>query len=121
MLIQIEQRPISGQAVQDQSISTRAYQSKILNNGADPNCRLCTQREETVDHRVSECPIIVNTEYLQRYSRLATFLHWILCKNFNLPRTEKWYEHTPQPVTESTEVTILQDFTINTDRKIEAN
>ena len=27
---------------QDQSIFTRAYQSRILNNGADPNCRLCT-------------------------------------------------------------------------------
>ena len=35
--------------------------------------------------------------------------------------TQKWYEHTPQPVTESTEVTILWNFTINTDRKIEAN
>ena len=39
-------------AAQDQSISTRAYKSRILNNGADPNCRLCTQREETVDRIV---------------------------------------------------------------------
>ena len=44
-------------AAQDQSISTRAYQSKIL---TDPNCRLCTERErererereETADHIV---------------------------------------------------------------------
>ena len=52
-------------AAQDQSISTRAYQSRILNNGADPNCELCTEKEETVDHIVSACPTIVNTEYLQ--------------------------------------------------------
>ena len=61
---------------------------------------------------------IVNTEYLQRHSRVASFIHWILCKNFNLLLTEK-------PVTKSAEVTIvimeLWDFTTNTDRKIEAN
>ena len=44
-----------------------------------------------------------------------------MCNNFNLPHTEKWYEHTPQPVIESTEVTILWDFTIHTDRKIYAD
>ena len=74
-----------------------------------------------VDHTVLVCPTIVNTEYLQRQDRVASFVHWILCKNFNLPRTEKWYEHKPQPSNKWTEVTILWDFTINTDRKIRAN
>ena len=68
-----------------------------------------------VDHIVLTCPTIVNIEYLQRHDRDTCFIHWILCKNFNLPHTGKWYEHTPQPVTEGTEVTILWDFTINTD------
>ena len=49
------------------------------------------------------------------------FIHWTLCKNFNLPHTEKWHKRTPQPVTESTKVTILWNFTIYTDRKIDAN
>ena len=49
------------------------------------------EREETVDRIVSACPAIVNTEYLQRQNRVASFIHWILCKNFNLPHTEKWY------------------------------
>ena len=79
------------------------------------------EREETVDHIVSACPTINNTEYLQRHDQDASFMNWILCKNFNLPSTEKWYEHATQPVTESTKVTILWDFTINTDRKKEAN
>ena len=39
-------------AVQDQNISTRAWQSRILNNGADTNYKLYTQSEETVDHAV---------------------------------------------------------------------
>ena len=85
------------------------------------NYRLCAEKEETVDHIISACPTIVNTEYLQRHDRVAKFIHWTLCKNFNLPYTEKWYEHIPQPVTESTEVTILWGFTVHTDRKIDAN
>ena len=76
---------------QDQNISTRGYQSRILNNGADLNCRLYTEREETVDHIVSACSTIVNTEYLKRHDRVASLIHWILCRNFNLP--------TPQPST----------------------
>ena len=108
-------------AAQDQSISTRVYQTRICKNGADPNYRLCTEKEETVHHIISTCPTIVNTEYLQRHDRVAKFIHWTLCKNFNHPHTEKWCEHTPQPVIESTEVTILWDFTIHTDRRIDAN
>ena len=90
-------------AAQDQIISTRAYQSRILNNGIDPNWSLCTKREETVDHVVSACPTIVNNEYLQKHDRVASFIYWILYKNFNLPHTEKCYEHTPEPVAEVTQ------------------
>ena len=38
-------------AAQDQSISTGVYQTRILKNGTDPNCRPCTEQEETVDHK----------------------------------------------------------------------
>ena len=51
------------------------YQAKILKNGADLTCRLCTQSEETVNHMISGCPAIVNTEYLQRHDRVAKFIH----------------------------------------------
>ena len=80
-------------AAHDQSISNRAYQSRIHNNVADPNCRLHTQREEIVDHIGLACPTIVNTEYLQRHKQVSSFIHWMLCKN--LPHTGKWYKHTP--------------------------
>ena len=62
-------------AAQDQIISTRVYKTRILKNGADHNCRLCTEREETVDHITLACPTIFNTEYLQRHDRVAKFIH----------------------------------------------
>ena len=33
------------------------------------------KREETVDHIVSAFSTIVNTEYLQRHDRVASFIH----------------------------------------------
>ena len=40
-------------AAQDQSLATRNYKANILHNGADPKCRFCDEKFETVDHLVS--------------------------------------------------------------------
>ena len=108
-------------AAQDQGLATRVYQVEIFKNGADPRCRLCTHSEETIDHMVSGCPTIVNTDYLQRHDRVAKFIHWTLCKYYEMPHTGKWYEHTLEPVVKGKNVTILWDFTVHTDRKIDAD
>ena len=63
------------------------------------------------------CPTIVNTEYLQCHDRVATFIHWTLCKHYEIPHTEKWYE----PVVQGKNVTILWNFTVHTDRKIDTS
>ena len=70
---------------------------------------------------ISGCPTIVNAEYLQQHNRVAKFIHWTLCKHYDIPHTEKWYEHTPEPVVERKNVTIPWGFTVQTDRKIDAN
>ena len=77
------------------------YQAKILINGAEPRCQLCTHSEETIDHMISGCSTIVNTEYLQRHERVAKFMQWTLCKHYEIQHTEKWYKHTPEPVVET--------------------
>ena len=70
---------------------------------------------------ITRCLTTVNKEYLQRYERVAKFIHWALCKHYEIPRTKKWYEHTPEPVVERKNVSMLWDFTVHTDRKIDAN
>ena len=70
---------------------------------------------------ISGCSTIVNTEYLQRHDRVAKFIHRTLCKHYEIPHTEKWYEHPPESVVEGKNVTILWDFTVPTDTKIDAN
>ena len=46
-------------AAQYQAISTNSVENKILKEKIGSKCRLCKQREETVDHLTSEWPHLV--------------------------------------------------------------
>ena len=70
---------------------------------------------------ISGCQTTVNAEYLEGHDRVATFIHWTLCKHYEIPHTEKWYEYTLEPVVEGKNVIILWEFTVHTDRKIDAS
>ena len=105
-------------AAQDQAIKTNYYRDKILKDGADPVCRICGQFQETIDHIVAGCPELAETEYLQRHNKAATYLHWNICKEFNINTKSKWYEHEPQTVSEKDDITIFWDMPIQTDREI---
>ena len=108
-------------AAQDQSLFTRNYQANILHNGADPKCRFCHEKIETIDHLVSGCSVMAGREYTIRHDRAAQYLHWKICLHYSIDVSTNWYEHNPQPVTEGDNVTILWNFTIHTDRTIKAN
>ena len=47
---------------QEQSLYTRNYQARIIENGVYPKCRMCNQYDETVDHLVSGSAVICPTE-----------------------------------------------------------
>ena len=108
-------------AAQDQSLTTRLYQSQIIKDGTDPKCRLCNQHNESIDHIVSSCPALAKQEYLERHNKLASYIHWTICKKNNFEVATNWYDHTPQRVMDSSSTTILWDMSIHTDREIAAN
>jgi len=43
-----------------------------------PLCHLCNSAEETVDHLVSSCPYIAQTEYKKWHDQVARYIHWKL-------------------------------------------
>ena len=95
-------------SAQDQCLSTKAYHHKILEDRTDPKCRMCGKYDETVDHIVSGCPELAKTEYINRHNKAASYIHWAVCKHYNIPSTTaKWYDHQPLTVTENENVTIL--------------
>ena len=94
---------------------------KILKDGTSPMSRICSKQQETIDHLVSGCSELAKTEYTQRQNRTAAYIHWKICKHYNIKVTDKYYEHEPKTVTENNEATILWDMPIQTDREIKAN
>ena len=85
-------------AAQDQAINTRNYQKVICGQQVESKCRMCLQHEETVDNIVSGCEVIAKTEYISRHNNAAAYLHWSICKDYDIEITDKWYQHEPETV-----------------------
>lgn len=108
-------------AAQDQSLKTRYLRSKIIKDGTDPNCRICGKFMETINHITSGCPELAKTEYLHRHDKVGAYIHWNICKAYDIQATDKWYEHQPEQVIDRETVTIIWDMPVHTDREIKAN
>lgn len=107
-------------AAQDQALPTRNYKVKIMKEQGTSMCRMCGKRDETVMHILSECEKLAQIEYKKRHDKVATIIHWELCKLHGFEHSKNWYDHRAEPVLENTEVKILWDFNIYCDRMIEA-
>ena len=106
---------------QDQSLFTKNFQANIFHNGADPRCRFCNTSIETIGHLISGCTILAPNEDTNRHNRVGQYMHWKICNHYNTETHNKQYEHKPLPVVDNSQVTILWDFPIRTDRTIQAN
>ena len=107
-------------AAQDQALRTNYVKHKIDKDPSSPLCRLCHTFNETVDHITSCCPKLAQSEYKSRHDKVAATIHWGLCKQFNLPHAERWYEHRAEKVDENDDIKLLWDFHIQSDHVIEA-
>ena len=47
-------------------------------------CRLYGDKDETINHIISECGKLAQKEYKTRYDRVGKAIHWERCKNWNL-------------------------------------
>ncbi len=106
-------------AAQDQALRTNYIKHKIDKTAASPLCRLCHQKNETVDHILSCCPKLCQTEYKRRHDKVAAAVHWCMCRKYHIACNDRWYEHRADKVAETDEVKLLWDFHIQTDHVIE--
>ena len=58
-------------------------------------CRLCGDRDETINHIMSECSKLAPKEYKTRHDWVGKIIQWELCKKFKFDHTNKWYMHNP--------------------------
>ena len=55
---------------QNQAIRTNAIKARIDKTSSDSKCRFCKVKEETIDHLVSSCSKIAQTDYKERHDKI---------------------------------------------------
>ena len=108
-------------ATQDKELRTRYIQRAIDGINISHKCRKCNQKDETINHIASECPALAQNQYKKRHDTVARAVHWTLFKKYQMPCSNKWYEHQQQPVTEDENAKLLWGYSIRTDRVIPAH
>ena len=82
---------------------------------------MCSVGLETVDHIVAGCSALAPTKYTDRHNQMACIIHWDVCCNFGVPVESRWYQHHPDRLVETDDITTMWDTTIATAGKIKAN
>ena len=52
-------------------------------------CWLCGDRDETINHIISECNKLERKEYKTRHDWVGKVIHWELCKKFEFESTKQ--------------------------------
>jgi hypothetical protein len=113
--------------LRQQLLPTKMYQSTKLQQQVDDlNCRMCSQKQETVAHIMSGCSHIAQTLYTSRHDKmLRPFYHYLLSvygfddlSDHNRP----WYQQRPPtPVVENTQAKLIWNIEFHIRRKPENN
>ena len=80
-------------AAQNNTIITNHIKVRIDKMQQNRKCRLCGDRDETINQIISECSKIAQKEYKSRHDRMGKGIHWDMCKEFKFDHTDKWYLH----------------------------
>ena len=81
---------------------------------------ICGDRDETINHIISEFSKLAQKEYKTRYNWMGKVIHGEMCKKFKFDHTNKWYMHNPAAFLENDTHKLLWDFDIQTDHLISA-
>ena len=102
-------------AAQNSAIRTNHIKARIDKTQQNSKCRLCGDRDETINHIISE---LAPRECKARHDWVGKVIHWEMCKKFKFDHANKWYMHNPEPVLENDTHKLQWDFDIQTDHLI---
>ena len=95
----------------------------LTNNKTQQNskCRLCGDREETINHIISECSKLAQKKYKTRHDWVGKVIRWELFdKKLKFDHTKKWYMHNSISVLENDTHKLTWDFDKETDYLLSA-
>ena len=107
-------------AAQNSAIRTNHIKARIDKTQQNSKCRLCGDRDETINHIKRECSKLAQKEYKARHDSVGKVIPWEMCKKLKFDHVNKWYIHNPAPVIENDTHKLLGEFDIQTDHLISA-
>ena len=97
---------------------TNHVKTRIDKTQQNSKCRLCGDRDEIINHIISECNKLAQKEYKFRHDWLDKMIHREMCKKSKFDHPNKWYMLNPAPVLENDTHKLLLDFNVQTDHLI---
>ena len=107
-------------AAQDNAIRTNHIKARIDKTQQNSKCRLCGDRDETINDIISECSKLAQKEYKARHDWVGKVIHWEMCRKFQFDHTNKWYMNNLAPVLQNDSLKLVWNFNIQTDHLIPA-
>ena len=77
-------------AAQDNAIRTNHIKARIDKMQQNSKCSLCSDRDETINHIMSECSKLAQKEYKARHHWVGKVIHWEMCRKIQFDHTNKW-------------------------------
>ena len=102
-------------AAQKIPIRTNYIKGRIDKTQQNSKRKLCGDKDETINHIISECSKLAQKEYKTRHDWVGKVIHREMCKKFKFDHANKWYMHNPAPVLENDTHKLLWDLDIQTD------
>ena len=106
---------IAAQNNEDNNIRTSHIKARIDKTQQNSRCRLYGDRDENINHIISECSKFAQKEYQARHDRVGKVIHWELFKKFKFDHTNKLYKYNPVSVIENDTNKLLWGVDIQTD------
>ena len=101
-------------AAQNNAIKTNHIKARIDKMQQISKCRLCGDRNKTMNHIISKCSKLAQKENKTRHNWVGKVIHREMCKKMKFDHTNKWYIYNPASLLENDTHKLLWDFDIQT-------
>ena len=71
------------------AIKTNHIKARIDKTQQNGRCRLCGDRDETINHIISECSKLTQKEYKTRHDCVGKIIHWKFGEKLKFDHTNK--------------------------------
>ena len=88
-------------AAQNNAIRINHIKARIDKTQQNSECRLFGDRDETINHMISECSKLAQKKYKTRHDWVGKVIHWEMCKKLKFDYRNKLYMLNPASVLEN--------------------